>query len=191
MSQTSGKPNKDQVAKYVNENFGIEDELSNWTISDWQENPPLFKEIEDPYFREWARDLNALWKFLAKKIGPDTLANPERHSLIPVDNGFIVPGGRFQGVWNLSTYCIKNDTYGPKSCALKIFEDWNDPLKIHNESFRLLQIFLHLFQICCYRILLLGQLLGNRGSPNLRNEEHAQRNDRKLLVDGQPFWFYS
>lgn len=106
MSQTSGKPNREQVRKYVNDNFAIENELVDWKLPDWQENPAILKRIEDPNFRKWVKDLNDVWKILAKKIGPDTIAHPERHSLITVDNGFIVPGGRFQESYYWDTYWV-------------------------------------------------------------------------------------
>ncbi|XP_043281522.1 trehalase-like isoform X2 [Venturia canescens] len=106
MSETGGKPDREQIVRYVNENFAIEDELANWTLPDWQENPGILKRIEDRDFRSWVRDLNELWKFLAKKIGPETIANPQRHSLIPVDNGFIVPGGRFQEFYYWDSYWV-------------------------------------------------------------------------------------
>lgn len=102
MTNTSGNPTKDQITRYVNENFAKENELIDWSPSDWQENPAFLKRVEDPNFREWAKELNDIWKILAKKISPNVTLHPDRHSLITVPNGFIVPGGRFQGQRNQS-----------------------------------------------------------------------------------------
>ena len=97
MRQTNSTPNRSQIKRFVSENFAQRDELVDWVPSDWQENPPFIKRIDDGQFRAWAKRINDIWKILSKKMAPFVAEHPERHSLIHVDNGFIVPGGRFQG----------------------------------------------------------------------------------------------
>ena len=97
MNETGKKPTRSQVARYVEENFSSSNELLNWTLPDWTENPSILKRIHETKYREWARALNGVWKELARKINPEVAKHPERHSLIYVQNGFIVPGGRFKG----------------------------------------------------------------------------------------------
>lgn len=97
MNKTGNKPTRSQVARYVEENFSSSNELLNWTLPDWTENPSILKRIHETKYREWARALNGVWKELARKINPEVAKHPERHSLIYVQNGFIVPGGRFKG----------------------------------------------------------------------------------------------
>lgn len=97
MNETGNKPSKSQLVRYVNENFASSNELVNWTLSDWTESPSILKRINDAKYREWAKHLNEIWKELARKINPEVAEYPERHSLIYVNNGFIVPGGRFKG----------------------------------------------------------------------------------------------
>lgn len=97
MKATNNSPNRTEVAAFVAENFAMEDELDNSTLPDWKENPDILKSIQDSQFREWAKRLNYIWKTLARKIRDDVAINPQRHSLIYVNNTFIVPGGRFRG----------------------------------------------------------------------------------------------
>jgi alpha,alpha-trehalase len=97
MDATNNAPNRNEVQAFVAENFAMQDELENATLSDWTENPSILKSIEDPIYRKWLKNLNLIWKKLAKKINPNLLVNIDRHSLIYVDNTFIIPGGRFKG----------------------------------------------------------------------------------------------
>ncbi|XP_020280302.1 trehalase-like [Pseudomyrmex gracilis] len=106
MKATNNSPNRTAVAVFVKENFAMQDELENATLSDWKENPAILKTIQDPGFREWAKNLNNIWKNLARKIKTDVVINPQRHSLIYVNNTFIIPGGRFKEFYYWDSYWI-------------------------------------------------------------------------------------
>lgn len=97
MKITNNSPNRSQVAEFVEENFAMQDELENSTLPDWKENPTILNRIRDPQYREWAKRLNDIWKTLARRIKQDVVHNPQRHSLIYVNNTFVIPGGRFKG----------------------------------------------------------------------------------------------
>ena len=58
-------------------------------------SPEFVDSIEDDELRQWALDLNAIWRELGRQLSPDVSVNPQRHSLVPVPNPFIVAGGRF------------------------------------------------------------------------------------------------
>lgn len=98
MNATSNNPSQDQVRKFVDENFLETNELLNATLTDWVPEPSLLGRIRDPSYREWAADLNEIWKGLARRMTTDVRDNPKRHSLIYVNNTFIIPGGRFKGM---------------------------------------------------------------------------------------------
>ncbi|XP_066585009.1 trehalase-like [Prorops nasuta] len=106
MRETNNNPNRTQIAKYVSENFAQQDELISYDLPDWQENPPILKNIQDVNFRQWAKDLNAIWRTLARKIRPSVKENPQRHSIIYVENGFIIPGGRFKEFYYWDSYWV-------------------------------------------------------------------------------------
>lgn len=97
MNTTGNSPNRTEVAAFVANNFALVDELDSSTLPDWKENPAILKEIHDFNYRQWAKRLNYIWKTLARKINDDLVVNPQRHSLIYVNNTFIIPGGRFKG----------------------------------------------------------------------------------------------
>ncbi|XP_067216619.1 trehalase isoform X2 [Linepithema humile] len=106
MKATNNSPNRTEVATFVAKNFAVQDELDNATLPDWKENPNILNSIQDPQFREWAKNLNDFWKTLARKINKDLIINPQRHSLIYVNNTFIIPGGRFKELYYWDSYWI-------------------------------------------------------------------------------------
>ncbi|XP_074098180.1 trehalase [Cotesia typhae] len=106
MSATGGKPNKTQISKFVTENFHRSIDVLPWTPPDWQSTPAILKRIQDPKFRGWANHLNNVWLNLSRQMSPDIIARPERFSSIPLENGFIVPGGRFQEIYYWDSYWV-------------------------------------------------------------------------------------
>ncbi|XP_069690503.1 trehalase-like [Periplaneta americana] len=106
MKNTEGMPNKDQVRDFVNDAFEDKDELLMWTPEDWTEKPAMLQTIADSQFRDWASDINVLWKNLSRKTSKDVLQHPEQYSNIYVPNGFIIPGGRFREFYYWDTYWI-------------------------------------------------------------------------------------
>ncbi|EGI59295.1 PREDICTED: trehalase-like [Acromyrmex echinatior] len=106
MKDTSNSPNRTEVATFVAENFAMRNELDNSTLPDWKENPRILKSIKDLQYRKWAKHLNYIWKTLARKINNDLGVNPQRHSLIYVNNTFVIPGGRFKEFYYWDSYWI-------------------------------------------------------------------------------------
>ncbi|KYM96555.1 Trehalase [Cyphomyrmex costatus] len=106
MKATNNSPNRTTVAAFVAENFAMQDELDNSTLPDWKENPAILKSIKDLRYREWAKRLNYIWNTLARKINNDVMVNPQRHSLIYVNNTFVIPGGRFKEFYYWDSYWI-------------------------------------------------------------------------------------
>nr|Q8MMG9.1 RecName: Full=Trehalase; AltName: Full=Alpha,alpha-trehalase; AltName: Full=Alpha,alpha-trehalose glucohydrolase; Flags: Precursor [Pimpla hypochondriaca]CAD31109.1 trehalase [Pimpla hypochondriaca] len=126
MAETGGKPNKDQLTQYVKENFAQENEVIDWSPPDWQENPEFLQRVQDPVFRKWAKDLNDVWKIISRKVAPSVAEHPERHSIISVDNGFIVPGGRFQEFYYWDSYWVMEGLLltGMKNTSRGILENF-------------------------------------------------------------------
>jgi alpha,alpha-trehalase len=81
-----------QVEEFVKTTFVEGDELQPWAPGDWTENPVFLQKIADPTLKEWAKDLNLLWKNLSRKMDDDVLQHPDVYSIIYVRNGFVVPG---------------------------------------------------------------------------------------------------
>lgn len=106
MKATNRNPTREQVAKYVQDNFILQDELHNATLPDWKEHPAILDRIRNTQYREWATRLNAIWKTLARKISEDVRDHPERHSLIYVNHTFIAPGGRFREFYYWDSFWI-------------------------------------------------------------------------------------
>jgi alpha,alpha-trehalase len=81
-----------QVEEFVNSAFVVDDELQWWAPDDWTANPAFIQKIADPDLKQWASDLNLLWKNLSRKMDDDVRQNPDEYSIIYVPNGFVVPG---------------------------------------------------------------------------------------------------
>ncbi|XP_008215783.2 trehalase [Nasonia vitripennis] len=106
MNATGKNPSKQQVQEFVGANFLEADELLNVTLPDWNPEPAILRRIWDPRYRQWAADLNEIWKGLARRMTTDVRDNPKRHSLIYVNNTFIIPGGRFKEFYYWDSYWV-------------------------------------------------------------------------------------
>ncbi|XP_012269017.2 trehalase-like [Athalia rosae] len=104
MSETGNNPDRARLEKFLEDNFSQESELDDWNPPDWQPNPVAFMRIRDQKFRKWAQDLNVIWKQLMRKMKPEVAEHPKRHSLIYLNNPFVVPGGRFRESYYWDTY---------------------------------------------------------------------------------------
>jgi alpha,alpha-trehalase len=81
-----------QVIEFVGKTFVEGDELQPWAPGDWKANPAVLQKIADPDLREWAVQLNFLWKNLSRKMSDDVREHPDQYSIIYVPNGFVIPG---------------------------------------------------------------------------------------------------
>lgn len=81
-------------------------EFVDWLPNDWVEHPRYLDLINDADLKQWAIDLNEIWKQLGRKMIDDVKENPQYYSIIPVDNPVIVPGGRFIEFYYWDSYWI-------------------------------------------------------------------------------------
>ncbi|XP_014246527.1 trehalase-like [Cimex lectularius] len=107
--------NADTVKQFVSENFlncttseNQCEELDRWDPPDWTSNPSIINKITVKQYRQWAVDLNNIWKELGRIMNNKAKQHPEHTSLIYVPNGFIVPGGRFRELYYWDTFWIIN-----------------------------------------------------------------------------------
>lgn len=113
----SANISKEQVIKFVNENFHlVGHDLQQWTPLDWRENPAFIDHIKDQNLKTFASKLNELWKKLGRKITDEARMYPARSSLILVANPFVVPGGRFREYYYWDSYWVVN---GLLVCGMK------------------------------------------------------------------------
>ncbi|KAK0394558.1 hypothetical protein QR680_000804 [Steinernema hermaphroditum] len=99
--------NTNELTNFVNEHFLEEGtELQPCTIPDWKEDPLRLVTIADPVLRQWALELNGIWKNLCREMNPNIQTAPEKYSLLYVPNRFIVPGGRFREFYYWDAYWI-------------------------------------------------------------------------------------
>nr|ALF03966.1 soluble trehalase [Cnaphalocrocis medinalis] len=106
LNSTQRNPTKEQIKEFVDEHFFMESELESWMPPDFEENPPFLLGIRDEKLRQYGKDIHAIWPSLGRKVRSTVLDNPSRFSLIPIDNGFIIPGGRFREIYYWDTYWI-------------------------------------------------------------------------------------
>ncbi|XP_065159309.1 trehalase-like [Atheta coriaria] len=106
MKENNQEPTKEQVEQFVNDNFSFADELEDWMPEDFEEEPPFLETVQPEEIRSYAKKIVAIWPNLGRKISNETLENIQRHSLLPLSKGFIVPGGRFRETYYWDTYWI-------------------------------------------------------------------------------------
>ncbi|KAF2898532.1 hypothetical protein ILUMI_07642 [Ignelater luminosus] len=99
-------PSKITLKTFVNDNFEEGDELRNWTLPDFNESPDFVKKIENEEVKKFTKELISIWPQLGKHVKKEVSENSDQYSLIPVPNGFIVPGGRFREYYYWDSYWI-------------------------------------------------------------------------------------
>lgn len=106
LNQTNNAPSKEHLTQFVHQHFTNDSELEDWTPNDYNENPVFLSTIRDEQLRQFGKDVNNIWPILGRKIKSNVFQNPERYSIIPVSNGFIIPGGRFKELYYWDAYWI-------------------------------------------------------------------------------------
>lgn len=105
-NSTNNNPTKDDIERFVYENFERGNELENYTLTDFNHNVRFLQEITNETVRNFTQDLLNIWPQLARKVKPEVFDNKERYSLIPVPNAFVIPGGRFLEYYYWDSYWI-------------------------------------------------------------------------------------
>lgn len=106
LSKTNNTPSKENLTQFVQQHFANDNELDDWVPPDYNENPKFLSTVRDEQLRQFAKDINDIWPTLGRKIKPYVFENPDRFSIIPVTNGFIIPGGRFKELYYWDAYWI-------------------------------------------------------------------------------------
>jgi len=95
------------LSKFLRENFMTAgSEIMSWTPTDWVQNPGFIHNMRSEVYKEFATQVNGMWKSLGKQLIPDVAKNPQRYSMIPQRNPFIVPGERFNEFYYWDSYWI-------------------------------------------------------------------------------------
>lgn len=106
MTKTNNTPSIEDVQQFLKENFKEEGELDEWTPPDFNPNPAFLNKIQDSSTRNFAKQLVGIWPSLGRKVNANVSTYSDRHSLIPLPNGFIVPGGRFKEIYYWDSYFV-------------------------------------------------------------------------------------
>lgn len=97
-----------ELVKFIDKHLEDGDELEVWNPPDFTENPSIANRVIDNNYKQWAFELNHVWKTLARKVKNDVKVHPDKYSLLWVPNGFFIPGGRFRELYYWDTYWIIN-----------------------------------------------------------------------------------
>jgi alpha,alpha-trehalase len=95
------------LSKFLRDNFlTAGSEIMSWTPIDWVLTPHFIKQMKSEIYKEFAIQVNEMWKALGKQLVPDVKINPQRYSILPQRNPFIVPGERFHEFYYWDSYWI-------------------------------------------------------------------------------------
>lgn len=106
LNQTGQKPTRAQIKTFLQNNFKDGDELENWNLTDFNPNPPFLNRVQNETLKEFARKIVAIWPTLARKIKTEVIQHISKYSILPLPNGFVVPGGRFKETYYWDSYWI-------------------------------------------------------------------------------------
>ena len=124
---------KNMLQRFVDETFGKpESLLTPWTPPDFVEEPPMLSRlVEGGHMQAWAKELNAMWLKLGRKV-PTDLAR-DRTTLLPAAHGFVVPGGRFREAYYWDSYWIVLGllAVGMRDTAGSLIENLLDAVRVY------------------------------------------------------------
>lgn len=106
MFATNNNPTRNQVKEFVQSNFQPGKELEDWKAPDFNPRPPFLQTIQVEEYKEFATSLVQIWANFSRILKEDVFKEPERYSIIPVPNGFVIPGGRFREFYYWDSYWI-------------------------------------------------------------------------------------
>lgn len=106
LNNTNDEPSKEDIKQFVEENFDEGKELEMWKPDDFTDDPKFLKGIKDERLRKFGKNVHNIWPNLGRQVKQEVIDHPERYSLIPLTNGFIIPGGRFKEIYYWDTYWI-------------------------------------------------------------------------------------
>ncbi|RKP09962.1 glycoside hydrolase [Thamnocephalis sphaerospora] len=104
-AQLPGQPTRDQVAKFVGDNFlPAGAEIGPAVLSDFRTEAPFLSKIRDPELRRFSQDVHSKWLSLGREYKPDVLCAGCASSVLPTKKPFVVPGGRFREFYYWDSY---------------------------------------------------------------------------------------
>ncbi|XP_045472128.1 trehalase-like [Harmonia axyridis] len=107
MNSIAKNPSKEQVRKFVADNFEESDQVfEEFQPRDWGINPSFLENIVNEEYREFGCAMHKLWAELGRKMTAKTEKDINSTSLVWVPNHLIVPGGRFREFYYWDTYWI-------------------------------------------------------------------------------------
>lgn len=107
LNQTKNSPKKEDVEKFVGDNFEPPNaEFEHWIPGDWKPQPTFIHNIYDQPLRKWAQNVNEIWKSLGRKVSTDVRDSANHYSQIYVPKPFVIPGGRFTELYYWDSYWI-------------------------------------------------------------------------------------
>ncbi|CAH0564141.1 unnamed protein product [Brassicogethes aeneus] len=106
MESTECEPTDEMLSKFLADNFENLGEIEDCTPEDFKACPKFLDGITDKDMKEFAQDLVAIWPKLARRVKSDVFKHPDKYTLVPVPNPFIIPGGRFKEIYYWDSYWI-------------------------------------------------------------------------------------
>lgn len=106
-SSNGSAPSNTSIAQFVSDNFGMEgQELQQANLTDFKQSPSFLKNISDAQVRDFSAAVHSFWPQLARTVNTSFLCQGCVSSFLPVNNTFIVPGGRFREPYYWDTFFI-------------------------------------------------------------------------------------
>ena len=102
-------PSAEQLRSFVASVFTTEPgagQLEPWHPEDHHPAPALLARLPAGAVREWGAAINGLWPQLGRRLTKEAARHPERHTLLELSHGVIVPGGRFREAYYWDSYWV-------------------------------------------------------------------------------------
>ncbi|EYC31283.1 hypothetical protein Y032_0004g2073 [Ancylostoma ceylanicum] len=195
--RAAGPVSVERLREFVDEFFDQpEDELVDCDPIDWDPSDDAFHSIKDANYRAFAVALHRKWPTLYRKISDNVRVRPERYSIIPVPNPFVVPGGRFREIYYWDSFFIIKGLLASRMYATVrgmienmqyLIEEFgfvpngNRIYYLNRSQPPLLTWCVHAYYMATNDLVFVEKLL-----PTLRKEMAFFQTNRSIIMDGWP-----
>ncbi|PAV85375.1 hypothetical protein WR25_09815 isoform B [Diploscapter pachys] len=97
---------RENFINFCSKNFQKTAYLEQVELPDWRHDPEFILEIKNQKYQNLAKQIYVIWRKLARKFTEDVHKNGHLYPVLPVNNTFIVPGGRFKIYFYWDSYWI-------------------------------------------------------------------------------------
>ncbi|KAI4343142.1 hypothetical protein MLD38_027678 [Melastoma candidum] len=109
LASTNGTPEVRELSRYLEDHFEEAGaDVEPYEPPDFEEDGPegFLPRVESDVVRWWGLEVHRLWRSLSSRVVARVRECPERHTVVDLPEGFMVPGSRFRELYYWDSYWV-------------------------------------------------------------------------------------